>query len=94
MLAWSHGFQIAAINLQGRDKPVWLAQGFFQLNGNTGYVIKPDVFLPNSTLSYEDILNLPPKVILKVCVIIYCADIASKFFGFLYNKINKIYFNV
>jgi len=63
MLAWSHGFQMAAINLQGRDRPVWLAHGFFQANGNTGYVKKEDIFL---SLSYGEIQNLPPKVILKV----------------------------
>lgn len=66
MLAWSHGFQMAAINLQGRDRPVWLTHGFFQANGKTGYVKKPNIFLPGSSLSHEEILNLPPKVILKV----------------------------
>jgi phosphatidylinositol phospholipase C delta len=44
MLAWSHGFQMAVVNLQGRDRPVWLAHGFFQANGNTGYVKKEDIF--------------------------------------------------
>lgn len=73
MLAWSHGFQMAAINLQGRDRPVWLAQGFFQINGNCGYVKKPDIFLPGSTLSHEAILNLPPKVILKVGELLFIA---------------------
>lgn len=66
MLAWSHGFQIAALNLQGRDRPVWLAKGFFQVNGHTGYVKKPDIFLPGFSLSHEDILNLPIKMILRV----------------------------
>ncbi|KAG0624335.1 hypothetical protein M758_3G240700 [Ceratodon purpureus] len=70
MLAWSHGFQIAAINLQGRDRPVWLAQGFFQMNGNTGYVKKPDIFLPGSTLTHTDILNLPTRIILKVTILL------------------------
>nr|PNR51072.1 hypothetical protein PHYPA_010258 [Physcomitrium patens] len=70
MLAWSHGFQIAALNLQGRDRPVWLAKGFFQVNGHTGYVKKPDIFLPGFSLSHEDILNLPIKMILRVTVLL------------------------
>jgi phosphatidylinositol phospholipase C delta len=77
MLAWSHGFQIAAINLQGRDRPVWLSQGFFQMNGNTGYVKKPDIFLPGSILNHEGIQNLPPKIILKVSIHFFIAYVAS-----------------
>lgn len=69
MMAWSHGFQMAAINMQGKDRPVWIAKGFFKANGNTGYVKKPDFLLPDSSVSYEDILNRPPKIILKVIIV-------------------------
>lgn len=57
---------MAAINMQGKDRPVWVAKGFFQANGNTGYVKKPNLFLPGSPYSYEEIANLPPKIILRV----------------------------
>ncbi|XP_024516194.1 phosphoinositide phospholipase C 6 [Selaginella moellendorffii] len=45
MLAWSHGFQLAALNLQGKDRPCWVARGFFLGNGGCGYIKKPDCFL-------------------------------------------------
>lgn len=66
MFSWSHGCQLAALNLQGRDRAAWLGHGFFLSNGGCGYVKKPDIFLEGS-LSYDDILKLPPKVTLKVC---------------------------
>ncbi len=66
MVAWSHGIQVAAINMQGNDRPVWIARALFSANGNCGYVKKPDLFLPGSNFDYEQISSLPPKVLLKV----------------------------
>ncbi|KAG6547346.1 hypothetical protein Mapa_011283 [Marchantia paleacea] len=70
MWAWSHGFQMAALNLQGKDRPAWIGQGFFLANGACGYVRKPEVLLPESSLDYEQILNLLPKLNLKVTVLL------------------------
>ncbi|CAM6085228.1 unnamed protein product [Calypogeia fissa] len=69
MSSWSHGCQLAALNLQGRDRAAWLNDAFFQSNGGCGYVKKPPIFLPQNSLQYEDILNLPPKLNLKVRVL-------------------------
>jgi phosphatidylinositol phospholipase C delta len=66
MLSWSHGCQLAALNLQGKDRAAWLAHGFFLSNGNCGYVKKPQLFLQEKPLPYEEILKLPPKLVLKV----------------------------
>ncbi|KAL2607971.1 hypothetical protein R1flu_026544 [Riccia fluitans] len=68
--AWSHGFQMAALNLQGKDRPAWLGQGFFLANGGCGYVRKPDFLLPEDSTDYEQILNQLPKLVLKVTVLL------------------------
>lgn len=45
LLAWSHGAQMVAINMQGYGKPLWLVHGFFAGNGGCGYIKKPAFFL-------------------------------------------------
>ena len=68
MDAWSHGIQVAAINMQGHDRAVWISKALFSKNGGCGYVKKPDSLLPGSpvTLDHESFKNLPPKLELKV----------------------------
>lgn len=61
--AWSHGLQVAAINMQGHDRPVWISQAFFKRNGGCGYVKKPDFLLPGSTVDFK---SLQPKLELTV----------------------------
>ena len=39
---WNMGFQISAMNYQTPDKERDINDGFFSLNGNSGYVMKPD----------------------------------------------------
>ncbi|KAH7387409.1 hypothetical protein KP509_16G021800 [Ceratopteris richardii] len=68
-LAWSHGFQLAALNSQGGDRPCWLARAMFDGNGRCGYVKKPDVLLPGSGLTLEQISAMAAKVQLKVTVL-------------------------
>jgi phosphatidylinositol phospholipase C delta len=63
MSAWKHGLQVAAVNVQGRDRAVWLSQAFFSNNGGCGYVKKPDFLLPGSNV---DSTSLQPKLELKV----------------------------
>ena len=65
-LAWSHGFQLAALNTQGQDRPCWIAQAFFDSNGGCGFVKKPQFLLPGSKMTYEEIAVMPPKLSLKV----------------------------
>ncbi|XP_024371731.1 phosphoinositide phospholipase C 2 [Physcomitrium patens] len=65
--AWSHGLQVAAINMQGHDRPVWISQAFFKRNGGCGYVKKPDFLLPGSTVDFK---SLQPKLELTVKVLL------------------------
>jgi len=64
--------QVAAINMQGRDRPVWISRAFFSKNGGCGYVKKPDILLPGSNFRYlkssnpEFMTELEPKLELKV----------------------------
>lgn len=67
MDAWKHGLQVAAVNMQGRDRPVWISQAFFSKNGGCGYVKKPDFLLPGSNV---DPKSLQPKLELKVRVLL------------------------
>ncbi|KAG0620820.1 hypothetical protein M758_4G246900 [Ceratodon purpureus] len=71
MDAWSHGIQVAAINMQGKDRAVWISRALFSKNGGCGYVKKPDILLPGSTatLNYESFKNLHSKLELKVRVL-------------------------
>ncbi|XP_024526311.1 phosphoinositide phospholipase C 2 isoform X1 [Selaginella moellendorffii] len=48
-VAWSHGAQMVAFNMQGYGRPLWIVHGFFKANGRCGYVKKPDMFLPNES---------------------------------------------
>lgn len=47
LLAWTHGAQMVALNMQGYGRQLWLVQGFFRANGGCGYVKKPDFLLSN-----------------------------------------------
>lgn len=44
--AWSHGAQMAALNMQGYGKHLRATQGFFRANGGCGYVKKPTFLFP------------------------------------------------
>ena len=39
--AWASGCQIVALNYQTADRPVWINDGMFKMNGGCGYVLKP-----------------------------------------------------
>lgn len=41
---WIHGFQIVALNFQTKDTSTDLNSALFNDNGNSGFVLKPDVF--------------------------------------------------
>ncbi|KAJ3680874.1 hypothetical protein LUZ60_015363 [Juncus effusus] len=68
ILAWTHGAQMVAFNMQGYGKQLNLMQGFFKANGGCGYVKKPDflmktgpngeVFDPNATLHIKQTLKV------------------------------------
>eukprot|EP00246_Nothoceros_aenigmaticus_P014488 TRINITY_DN552_c0_g1_i1.p1 TRINITY_DN552_c0_g1~~TRINITY_DN552_c0_g1_i1.p1 ORF type:complete len:612 (-),score=114.70 TRINITY_DN552_c0_g1_i1:269-2104(-) len=70
MIAWSHGFQLAAMNMQGQNRASWVADALFKGNGGCGYVRKPDIFLNESSPDLENMGTLPPKFILKMRVLI------------------------
>ncbi|XP_022964953.1 phosphoinositide phospholipase C 2-like [Cucurbita moschata] len=48
MLAWTHGAQMVAFNMQGYGKYLWIMEGMFRGNGGCGYIKKPDFLLNNS----------------------------------------------
>ncbi|KAL3680536.1 hypothetical protein R1sor_023492 [Riccia sorocarpa] len=68
LLAWSHGAQMVAFNMQGYGKPLWLVNGFFKQNGGCGYVRKPDFLFPskNGGREFDPRVPQPHKVTLKV----------------------------
>ncbi|OUZ99097.1 C2 calcium-dependent membrane targeting [Macleaya cordata] len=70
LIAWMHGVQMVAFNMQGYGRSLWLMQGMFRSNGECGYVKKPD-FLMNVD-PYNHVFNpkakFPVKKTLKVRV--------------------------
>ncbi|KAJ7533671.1 hypothetical protein O6H91_13G059700 [Diphasiastrum complanatum] len=67
LVAWSHGAQMVALNMQGYGRPLWLVQGFFRANGGCGYVKKPEYLLANDEI-FDPRQKQPVKVTLKVTV--------------------------
>ena len=41
--AWNHGAQIVALNYQTGSEPLWYNNGRFLDNGNSGYLLKPEI---------------------------------------------------
>ncbi|MCO5560669.1 hypothetical protein L7F22_014286 [Adiantum nelumboides] len=69
-LAWAHGFQLAALNIQGQDRPCWISQALFNGNGKCGFVKKPPILLPTSHgMQFENIADILPKLLLKVRIL-------------------------
>ena len=66
-LAWAHGFQLAALNFQGQDRQLWIAQALFQQNGRCGYVRKPQYLLPGND---SNMVNMDPKLLLTASKIL------------------------
>lgn len=54
-VGWMHGAQMAAFNMQGNDKHIWIMQGMFRANGGCGCVKKPGFSLsePDSDPSVQ-----------------------------------------
>ncbi|CAK9271098.1 unnamed protein product [Sphagnum jensenii] len=71
LLAWTHGAQMVAFNMQGYGRPLWLAQGLFRANGGCGYVKKPKFLLErgDGLRVFNPHETHPPKTTLKVKVI-------------------------
>ncbi|XP_038711773.1 phosphoinositide phospholipase C 2-like isoform X4 [Tripterygium wilfordii] len=69
-VAWMHGAQMVAFNMQGYGKYLWIMQGMFRANGGCGYVKKPDFLLYVSPFNavFDTDMILPVKKILKVKV--------------------------
>eukprot|EP01018_Ginkgo_biloba_P031458 Gb_38146 [translate_table: standard] len=75
LIAWTHGAQMVALNMQGYGRKLWLVHGFFLANGGCGYVKKPEFLLPNANNVDVDDQNIfnpifprPVKTTLKVKV--------------------------
>ncbi|KAM2985586.1 hypothetical protein FF2_005965 [Malus domestica] len=69
MLAWTHGAQMVAFNMQGHGKHLWIMEGMFRANGGCGYVKKPEFLLasPDNEV-FDPNASLPVKKTLKVTV--------------------------
>ncbi|KAK9683528.1 hypothetical protein RND81_10G147900 [Saponaria officinalis] len=70
LVAWMHGAQLVAFNMQGYGKSLWLMHGMYRCNGGCGYVKKPDFLLkkgPNNEV-FDPEASLPVKKTLKVKV--------------------------
>ncbi|OAY57730.1 phosphoinositide phospholipase C 4 [Manihot esculenta] len=63
LIAWMHGAQMVAFNMQGYGRALWLMHGMFRANGGCGYVEKPD-FLMNVG-SNGEIFNPKAKLSVK-----------------------------
>ncbi|KAK3228891.1 hypothetical protein Dsin_000772 [Dipteronia sinensis] len=70
LVAWMHGAQMIAFNMQGYGKSLWLMQGMFKANGGCGYLKKPDFLLKNGPDDevFDWKRHLPVKMTLKVRV--------------------------
>ncbi|KAJ4772151.1 Phosphoinositide phospholipase C [Rhynchospora pubera] len=70
MLAWTHGAQMVAFNMQGHGKQLRLMQGFFKANGGCGYVRKPNFLMKMGENGevFDPSVSLPVKQTLKVKV--------------------------
>lgn len=71
LVAWTHGAQMVAFNMQGYGRPLWLFQGLFRANGGCGYVKKPKFLLESGdgVRVFNPHETHPPKTTLKVKVI-------------------------
>ncbi|KAD5962101.1 hypothetical protein E3N88_13574 [Mikania micrantha] len=70
LLAWMHGAQMVASNMQGYGKSLWMMHGMFRSNGGCGYVKKPDFLMsrgPNNEV-FDQKVALDVKKTLKVRV--------------------------
>ncbi|WOK93736.1 phosphoinositide phospholipase C 2-like [Canna indica] len=67
-IAWIHGAQMVAFNMQGYGRSLWLMHGFYKANGGCGYVKKPDFLLNNAPQDevFDPKAKLPVKQTLKV----------------------------
>ncbi|KAI3458552.1 hypothetical protein Pfo_015215 [Paulownia fortunei] len=70
LIAWMHGAQMVAFNMQGYGKSLWLMHGMFRANGGCGYVKKPDFLLKAGSNSevFDPEADLPVKTTLRVTV--------------------------
>ncbi|XP_051143024.1 phosphoinositide phospholipase C 2-like [Andrographis paniculata] len=68
MIAWMHGAQMVALNLQGYGKSLRLMHGMFTANGGCGYVKKPDFLLNTGPNIFNPRAHLPVKTTLRVNV--------------------------
>ncbi|KAJ4979151.1 hypothetical protein NE237_009931 [Protea cynaroides] len=70
LIAWMHGAQMVAFNMQGYGRSLWLMHGMFRANGGCGYLKKPDFLLtvgPKNEV-FDPKVKLPVKKTLKVKV--------------------------
>ncbi|CAM0907453.1 unnamed protein product [Alopecurus aequalis] len=67
-IAWVHGAQMVAFNMQGYGRALWLMHGFYKANGGCGYVKKPDFLMQTEPEIFDPKKPQPVKKTLKVKV--------------------------
>ncbi|XP_042051444.1 phosphoinositide phospholipase C 6-like isoform X1 [Salvia splendens] len=74
IIAWMHGAQMVAFNMQGYGKALWMMHGFFRANGGCGYLKKPHLLMSKNSMG--DVFNpkLPWPVRVTLKVIVYMGD--------------------
>ncbi|KAK1352255.1 hypothetical protein POM88_053519 [Heracleum sosnowskyi] len=80
LIAWTHGAQMVAFNMQGYGRSFWLMHGMFWANGGCGYVNKPDFLLkagPHNEV-FDPETALPTKTTLKIGIAGVRADTVMK----------------
>jgi len=68
ILPWACGCQIVALNYQTTCEEMLINQCKFRINGNTGYVIKPDFMLPGSNFNPNDLSTFPSTLARKYVI--------------------------
>ncbi|KAL2526528.1 Phosphoinositide phospholipase C 2 [Abeliophyllum distichum] len=70
LIAWMHGAQMVAFNMQGYGRSLWTMHGMFRANGGCGYVKKPDFLLRDGPRNevFDPQAKLRVKTTLKVTV--------------------------
>ncbi|XP_042030964.1 phosphoinositide phospholipase C 6-like [Salvia splendens] len=74
IIAWMHGAQMVAFNMQGYGKALWTMHGFFRANGGCGYLKKPHLLMSKN--SNGDVFDpkLPWPVRMTLKVVVYMGD--------------------
>mmetsp|Transcript_31531 Transcript_31531/g.102742 ORF Transcript_31531/g.102742 Transcript_31531/m.102742 type:complete len:540 (-) Transcript_31531:61-1680(-) len=64
--AWFCGVQVAALNFQGNDRPLWLNHGKFRANGGAGYILKPPAVRLKDDMAANAMVQTPSEIRVRI----------------------------